>query len=315
LTGSQVKIKTDDRHSQAEIINIDNERIESELEQGKIVVVAGFQGVNANNDFTTLGRGGSDTTCVALAASLKADRCEIYSDVEGIFTADPQIVPEARKLNYISFKEMLELSNLGAEVLHPRAVELAKHYGLDLYIASSFKNKPGTIVRRSEKMENNKNVTGVTSDLNEVKITVQEVPDQPGVAGRLFTRLADNNINVDMIIQNLQHNNLNDITFTISNNDLKQGKDVIEKIARELGSGDILIDEEVAKVSIVGAGMISTPGIAARMFETLGEANINIQMITTADIKISCLINEEMAEKAVRVVHETFALDKENGAA
>ncbi len=310
LTGSQVKIETNDKHNEALIKNIDNHRIEEELEKDKIVVVAGFQGVNSRDDFTTLGRGGSDTTTVALAASLNADRCEIYSDVEGIFTTDPKIVDEASKLDYISYDEMLELANLGAEVLHPRAVELAKTYNLQLYIASSFNYKKGTIVKGVEEMEKKKNVAGVTQDEHEIKVTIQKVPDQPGMAGKLFSKLAQNEINVDMIIQNLQYNNLNDITFTINEKDVVKSKTILARVVKELGAGNYNINEDVAKVSIVGAGMISTHGIAAKMFATLGEADINIQMITTSDIKISCLIKQNRAKKAVRVLHDAFNLEQ-----
>lgn len=311
LTGSQVKIITDDRHNRAEIQALDNRRIEKELKHNKIVVVAGFQGVNSQDDFTTLGRGGSDTTAVALAASLKADCCEIYSDVEGIYTTDPRLVPEARKLDYILYDEMLEMANLGAEVLHPRSVELAKGYNLELYIASSFNYKQGTYVKGELDMEKKKNVTGVTSDKDEVKITVKKIPDKPGRAGKLFTKLANNGLNIDMIIQNLDYNNLNDITFTINKEQLPKGRQIINKIAGEIGAGNVEIDEEVAKVSIVGAGMISTPGIAAKMFRTLGDANINIQAITTSDIKISCLVDINDADLAVKTIHAEFELDKE----
>ncbi|AZO95517.1 aspartate kinase [Halocella sp. SP3-1] len=311
LTGSQVKIETDDHHSKAEIMNIDNSRLRNELEEGKIIVVAGFQGINSQDDFTTLGRGGSDTTAVALAISLNADRCEIYSDVDGIYTTDPRIVSSAAKLDYISYEEMLELANLGAKVLHPRSVELAKSYNLKLYIASSFNYRPGTIVEGMDEMEKRKSVTGITYDKDEVKITVQQVPDEPGIAGQLFTRLAENNINVDMIIQNLQHNKENDITFTVNKEDLIKNKEYIMKVSNEIGSDGVEIDQDVAKVSIVGAGMITTPGIAAKMFTALGENKINIQMITTSDIKVSCLINADDADKALEILHESFELDKQ----
>ncbi|MFP4017000.1 MAG: aspartate kinase [Halanaerobiales bacterium] len=312
LTGSQVKIETSDHHNRAEIRNIDNKRIYKELDAGKIVVIAGFQGINSNGDFTTLGRGASDTTAVALAASLAADCCEIYSDVDGIYTTDPRIVPEASKLDYISYEEMLELASLGAKVLHPRSVELAKFYNIKLYIASSFNYKPGTLVGGMDNMENRKNVTGVTADKDEVKITIEQLPDQPGIAGKLFTNLANYGINVDMIIQNLQHDEKNDITFTINNDHLKKGKHFIEKIAAELGAGNLFIDTDVAKVSIVGAGMITTPGIAAKMFSVLGNSDINIQMITTSDIKVSCLIDEKNADRAVQILHSSFELDTLN---
>ncbi|MFW5976422.1 MAG: aspartate kinase [Bacillota bacterium] len=309
LTGSQVDITTDDQHNKAEIIKIDNTRIKNELEKNKIVVVAGYQGINSRDDFTTLGRGGSDTTAVALAVSLNAEQCEIYSDVEGIYTADPRIVPGAKKLDYISYDEMLELANMGAEVLHPRAVELAKAFNLTIYIASSFNEKTGTLIKEVKAMEKRKSVTGVTSDENEVKITIEDVPDEPGVAGKIFSRLAEENVNIDMIIQNLQHNNLNDITFTVNENDLAKSENIIKKMAQKFNSGEVLIDENVAKVSIVGAGMISTPGIAAKMFRTLGKEGINIQMITTSDIKISCLIDRELADHAVEAIHDNFDLD------
>lgn len=312
LTGSQVGIETDDRHNKAEIMNIDNNRIKDELSDGKIVVVAGFQGINSQNDFTTLGRGGSDTTAVALAAALEADCCEIYSDVDGIYTTDPRVVSSARKLDFISYDEMLELANLGARVLHPRSVELAKAYNMKLYIASSFNYKPGTIVEGMDNMEKRKNVTGVTFDKDEVKITVEMVPDKPGIAGDLFSRLAEHGINVDMIIQNLQHEHKNDITFTINKEDLIKGRKHIEKIAEKIGASRIEVDTDVAKVSIVGAGMITTPGIAASMFSALGKEKINIQMITTSSIKVSCLIKEECVEKAVQVLHDIFELDEDN---
>jgi aspartate kinase len=312
LTGSQIKIKTDERHNQAMIKDIDTSRICKELSDNKIVIVAGFQGVNDNHDFTTLGRGGSDTTTVAVAAALDADRCEIYSDVDGVYTADPRIVENASKLDYISYEEMLELANLGANVLHPRAVELANSYNLKLYIASSFNNRLGTIVRGVEDMEGKNNVVGVASDLGEIKITVERVPDEPGIAGKLFSSLADAGVNVDMIIQNLQRDELNDITFTINKEHEKAAVNVLDKIKVDLNINNYNIDRDVAKISIVGAGMQSTPGIAARMFSAFGKNDINIEMITTSEIKISCLIKKEEAHEAVNVLHEEFELDKIN---
>lgn len=312
LTGSQIKIKTDERHNQAMIKDIDTSRICKELSDNKIVIVAGFQGVNDNHDFTTLGRGGSDTTTVAVAAAIDADRCEIYSDVDGVYTADPRIVENASKLDYISYEEMLELANLGANVLHPRAVELANSYNLKLYIASSFNNRLGTIVRGVEDMEGKNNVVGVASDLGEIKITVERVPDEPGIAGKLFSSLADAGVNVDMIIQNLQRDELNDITFTINKEHEKAAVNVLDKIKIDLNINNYNIDRDVAKISIVGAGMQSTPGIAARMFSAFGKNDINIEMITTSEIKISCLIKKEEAHKAVNVLHEEFELDKIN---
>ena len=312
LTGSQLKIKTDEKHNQAMIKDVDTTRLKKELAENKIVIVAGFQGVNDNHDFTTLGRGGSDTTTVAVAAAMNADRCEIYSDVDGVYTADPRIVKNASKLNYISYEEMLELANLGANVLHPRAVELANNYNLELYIASSFNKVKGTRVRGDEKMEAKKNVVGAASDLGEIKITVERVPDEPGIAGKMFNSLADAGINVDMIIQNLQRDELNDITFTINQDQEKEAIKVLNKIQSELKFDNYSIDREVAKISIVGAGMQSTPGIAARMFSSFGKNGINIEMITTSEIKISCLIEKEEADKALNVLHKEFKLDQIN---
>ena len=312
LTGSQMKIKTNEKHNQAMITDVDTTRLRKELAENKIVIVAGFQGVNDNQDFTTLGRGGSDTTTVAVAAAMNADRCEIYSDVDGVYTADPRIVENASKLDSISYEEMLELANLGANVLHPRAVELANNYNLDLYIASSFNKTMGTIVRGDESMEGKKNVVGAASDLGEIKITVERVPDEPGIAGKMFKALADAGVNVDMIIQNLQRDELNDITFTINQEQEKLAVKVLEKIKEKLKFDNYTIDRDVAKISIVGAGMQSTPGIAARMFSSFGENNINIEMITTSEIKISCLIKKEEADRALNVLHKEFKLDQIN---
>jgi len=243
---------------------------------------------------------------------MEADRCEIYSDVDGIYTADPRTIKSASKLNYISYEEMLELANLGANVLHPRAVELAKIYDVELYIASSFNKKRGTIVRGVEDMEGKKNIVGVTCDLEDIKITVEKVPDKPGIAGFLFSSLADKGVNVDMIIQNLQRDNLNDITFTIKKNNVNKAEKVLDNIKDELNFENLEIDTEVAKISIVGAGMKSTPGIAAQMFKILGENNINIEMITTSEIKISCLIERNMVDRALNILHKEFELDKIN---
>lgn len=312
LTGSQMKIKTNEKHNQAVITDVDTTRLRKELSENKIVIVAGFQGINDNQDFTTLGRGGSDTTTVAVAAAVNADRCEIYSDVDGVYTADPRIVEDASKLDSISYEEMLELANLGANVLHPRAVELANNYDLELYIASSFNNTVGTIVRGDEEMEGKKNVVGAASDLGEIKITVERVPDEPGIAGKMFKALADAGVNVDMIIQNLQRDELNDITFTINQEQEKFAVRVLDKIKEVLKFDNYTIDRDVAKISIVGAGMQSTPGIAARMFTSFGENDINIEMITTSEIKISCLIKKEEADKALNVLHKEFKLDEIN---
>lgn len=311
LTGAQVGILTDSVHTKARILEIKTERILSELSAGKIVVVAGFQGVNAANDITTLGRGGSDTTAVALAAALKADLCEIYTDVDGVFTADPRLVPEARKLPVVSYDEMLELAHLGAVVLHYRAVECAKLYGIPLHVRSSFNHNLGTIIKEVGEMEKTMVVTGVAHDLNVARIGVFGVPDRPGIAWRLFQALADENINVDMIIQSATRNGVSDISFTVSKPDLRKALAVVEKVREKIGAMGYSYDEEVAKVSIVGAGMATNPGVAARMFEALARENINIEMISTSEIRVSCIIKAGETERAVRALHRQFGLDKE----
>lgn len=309
LTGAQVGIYTDDVHTKAKILKIETDRVRAELNANRIVVVAGFQGINPNNDITTLGRGGSDTTAVALAAALKADVCEIFTDVDGVYTADPRLVPEASKLSYISYDEMLELASLGAQVLHPRSVELAKQYGIPIHVRTSFNYNEGTIVEEAPNMENAPVVSGVAHDYNVAKIGLFDVPDKPGVAKKIFKALSSQNINVDMIIQSAMRNNMNDIGFTITQNDLRKALQTIESIQEEVGFKGYTHDEDVAKVSIVGAGMISHPGVAADMFEALADEGINLEMITTSEIKVSCVIKRADTEKAVRALHKKFRLD------
>ncbi len=308
LTGAQAGIKTDSAHTKARISEIDTSRVREEFNRGNIVVVAGFQGINQASDITTLGRGGSDTTAVALAAALKADLCEIYTDVDGVYTTDPRVVPEARKLKVISYDEMLELANLGAAVLHPRAVELAMKYKMPLHVRSSFNNNPGTLVKEVENMERALLVTGVVCDHNVAKIGLFNVMDKPGIAYTLFKALADERINVDMIIQSAMRDERNDISFTCSNGDLKKALAVVDRLQADIGADGYTYGEGVAKVSIVGAGMVSNPGVAAEMFEALYNEGINIDMISTSEIKVSCIIRDEDAEKAVRALHKKFNL-------
>ena len=308
LTGYQVGMHTDISHSKARIVNVDTTRLEKELALGNIVIVAGFQGINENNDITTLGRGGSDTTAVSLAAALKADICEIYTDVDGVYTADPRVVPEARKMNVISYNEMLELAILGAGVLHPRSVELAMQFAMPLHVRSSYNNNPGTIVKEEDNVEKSLLVTGVAHDLNVARIGLFDVMDKPGIAYRLFTALANRKINVDMIIQSTTRDERNDISFTCGADDLKSALAVVEELLPELGASGFTGEDNMAKVSIVGAGMISNPGVAAMMFEALAAANINLLMISTSEIKTSCIIEAVHAEKAVQILHDKFAL-------
>lgn len=310
LTGPQVGIMTDNAHTKAKILNVNATRLQEELKQGNIVVVAGFQGIDSHNDITTLGRGGSDTTAVALAAALKADLCEIYTDVDGVYTTDPRLVPEARKLDIVSYDEMLELANLGAVVLHPRSVELAMQYGIPLHVRSSFNHNLGTIVKGVDSVEKALVVTGVAYDLNVAKIGLYDVFDKPGIAYKLFKALSDEKVNVDMIVQSAMRDERNDISFTCAQVDLKRALEVVRKLLPELGADDATSDEHVAKVSIVGAGMVSNPGVAALMFEALFEAGINLEMISTSEIKVSCIIRADDAKKAVLALHKKFNLAK-----
>jgi aspartate kinase len=310
LTGYQVGIHTNDSHSAARILDVETERLRRELDEGKIIIVAGFQGINELGDITTLGRGGSDTTAVALAVALKADICEIITDVDGVYTADPRIVPDARKLDVISYNEMLELAILGAGVLHPRSVELAMQYGVQLHVRSSFNENPGTIVKEDDKVESSLIVTGVAHDLNVAKIGLFDVFDKPGIAYKLFTALANRKINVDMIIQSATRDERNDISFTCAASDMKGALEVVESLLPEIGANGFTGKSDVAKVSIVGAGMISNPGVAALMFEALAAESINLRMISTSEIKTSCIIDADQAERAVKILHKKFNLSQ-----
>ncbi len=310
LTGRQMGIVTDSVHTKAKIERITGERAFQALKDGYVVVVAGFQGVTEEGeDVTTLGRGGSDLTAVAIAWALNADLCEIYTDVEGVFTTDPNIVPEARKLQRISYEEMLELASSGAKVLQTRSVELAMKYNVPLVVRSSFNDKPGTYVCKEDKEMEKVMVSGVAYDKNQVKITILKVPDRPGIAARLFKQIADANIVVDMIVQNISSDGQStDISFTVPKTDRERAVEIAQRVSSELGAGGVVVDENIAKVSIVGVGMKTHSGVAAKMFETLAEHGINIMMISTSEIKVSCVINDKYTELAVRALHEAFNL-------
>lgn len=308
LTGAQVGILTDSVHTKARIQRVSTQRILQELEQGRIVIVAGFQGINAANDITTLGRGGSDTTAVAVAAALGAEVCEIYTDVDGVYTADPRVVPGARKLPEISYGEMLEMASLGAVVLQPRSVEYAAQHGVVIHVRSSFHEGEGTWVREARTMEKEMAVIGAAHDLNVAKVGILDVPDRPGVAHKIFASLAAEGINVDMIVQTTKAQQVTDLVFTVTRDDLRRTREIVEVVARELGASGTIYDENVAKVSIVGAGMMSNPGVAARMFEALAEEDINIMVISTSEIKISCLVEASSALRALRAIHAKFQL-------
>lgn len=306
FTGPQVRILTDKAHTKARILSIDTKRIKDELRKGKVVVVAGFQGISQEEDITTLGRGGSDTTAVALAASLKAASCEIYTDVEGIYTADPRVVPSAKRLKKISYDAMLELSSLGAKVMQLRSVELAKRYNVRLHIRSTFSNKEGTMI--TKKGLEAPEVSGVTYDRDQAKITIQSVPDRPGIASTIFSEIAERNINVDMIIQSASLKGLTDVSFTIAGADLGKALPAIKKMAQRIKAKGVASSKGVAKVSIIGVGMRSHPGVAARMFSCLAKERINIEMISTSEIKISCAIDGKDVQKAVKSLHKEFGL-------
>jgi aspartate kinase len=310
LSGPQAGIGTDKRYGRARILKVDPHRIERELAQGNVVIVAGFQGMTEELDITTLGRGGSDTTAVALAAALKAERCEIYTDVDGIYTADPRIVPEASKLDAISYEEMLELASYGAQVMHPRAVELGHVYNVPILVASSFKDAPGTLIGGASMMEQRNKVSGIAEDKDVARITLRGVPDQPGIAARLFEPLAEAGISVDTIVQNAGVERLTDLTFTVKKAGLERAMDLVRPVAAQIGAPELLADTHLAKVSIVGAGMQSGPGYASRMFRTLYETGINIELITTSEIRITCLIDESRVPEAVRALHKAFALEE-----
>src|SRR5467141_2292980 len=314
LTGPQVGLRTDRAHTKARITRITPERARAALEAGEIVIVAGFQGLSDADEVTTLGRGGSDLTGVALAAALKADVCEIFTDVDGVYTADPNVVPDARKLPRISYDEMLEMAALGAKVLQSRSVEFAKKYNVPVHVRSTFKPDPGTLVTREDHSMEDVVVTGITHDRGQAKLSILRVPDRPGIASQVFGGLAKQNIVVDMIVQNIGRDGSTDISFTLPRADRQRAEGALATVAKEVGASGVAADDRVAKVSIVGVGMRSHSGVAARMFETLSRENINIQMISTSEIAVSCVIEDKYAELAVRALHDAFELAKEPAA-
>ncbi|MDP1707908.1 MAG: aspartate kinase [Gammaproteobacteria bacterium] len=309
-TGAQVCIRTDSAHTKARIMNIGAERILSDLKTGRVVVVAGFQGVDEHDNITTLGRGGSDTTAVALAAALKADECQIYTDVDGVYTTDPRIEPKARRLERITFEEMLEMASLGAKVLQIRSVEFAGKYNVPLRVLSSFEEGTGTLITNEEANMEQALISGVTANRDEAKITVAGVPDQPGIAHRILGPIAAANIEVDMIVQNVGDHGLTDFTFTVHRNDYDKALDTVRKTAKEMGAREVQGDNRIIKVSIIGVGMRSHAGIASQMFQTLAVEGINIRMISTSEIKISVVIDEKYLELAVRALHKAFNLEQ-----
>jgi len=308
--GFQVRILTDQAYQKARISTIDTDVLEKELKKGTIVVVAGFQGVDEENNITTLGRGGSDTSAVALAAALKADRCDIFTDVDGVYTTDPNICAKARRLDKISYDEMLEMAMTGAKVLQPRSVEMAKKYNVPVYVKSTFSDEGGTLVTKEDKDMEREVLSGITYDRDQAKITVVHIPDKPGIAANLFTPLSERNISVDMIIQNASSQGFTDLTFTVAKKDMKAAQKIVEATAKEIGAKKVEVDDDVAKVSIIGVGMVSHSGVAAKMFKTMADESINIMMISTSEIKISCVIQRKYTELAVMVLHDAFHLEK-----
>jgi aspartate kinase len=310
LLGPQIRVLTDSAFSVARIREVETARLRRELKAGRVPVVTGFQGVDSEGNITTLGRGGSDTTGVAVAAALKADVCEIYTDVDGVYTTDPNICPEARKISRISYDEMMEMASLGAKVLQIRSVEFAKKYNVPIHVRSSFNDKSGTwVVKEDEKMEKVL-VSGVTLSKNEARITITRVPDKPGVASKIFTPISDAHIVLDMIIQNTSSDGYTDLTFTIPKGDLKKAMKLVKKTAEEIKAQSVMADENIVKVSIIGAGMVSHAGVASKMFTALAKENINIIMISTSEIKISCVVGAKYGELAARVLHQAFGLEK-----
>ena len=313
FTGSQVGIITDTIHTKAKILEVKGDRVRHALAEGKVVVVAGFQGVSTEKEITTLGRGGSDTTAVALAAALNADVCEIYTDVTGVFTADPRIVPQARKLTHLQFDEMLEMAGVGSKVLALRSVEFARNHNVPIHVRSSYTWEPGTWVTNDDSegastMED-PIISGVVQDASESKVTIVAVPDKPGISAAIFENLANANINVDMIVQNTSKDGLTDISFTVPKADMKTAEDIVARVAKEIGAQSVSHDTDIAKVSLVGAGMKTSPGIAAKMFRVLAENNVNIHMISTSTIRVSVVISVGDMEAAVRALHTAFGLD------
>ncbi|MSQ28143.1 MAG: aspartate kinase [Dehalococcoidia bacterium] len=310
LSGAQAGIRTDTLFSRARILSIDPTRVRQELGDGKVVIVAGFQGINEDQDVTTLGRGGSDTTAVALACALTADECQIFTDVTGIYTADPRVAPEARKLKDISYEEMLEMATLGARVMHPRSVELGSVYGMPIRVASSFGSEPGTLIHEVSSMEARNKVRGIAHDLDVAKITIVGVPDRPGIAATIFAPLAAAGLSVDTIVQNAGREKFADLTFTLSKTDLPRAMKLVQGIAKDINARDCISDSDLGKVSIVGTGIQNAPGYAARMFETLFKERINIEMITTSEIRITCVVAENRVADAVRALHRAFELEQ-----
>lgn len=312
FTGSQAGIITNGDHTRAKIIDIRGDRIREALKKKHIAIVAGFQGVSTDNDITTLGRGGSDLTAVALAAALGADVCEIYTDVDGVYTSNPTVVPNAKKIGTISYEEMLEMAACGSEVMQTRAVEYARRNNITLHVRSSFNNNIGTIINEKGDSMENAIISGVAYDVGEAKITILQVPDRPGIAATVFGALADSDINVDMILQNVSKEGHTDISFTLPKDDLKVAKQVIASVCEDISARGFTCDEAVAKISLIGAGMKTHPGVAAKMFKALSAEGINIQMISTSTIKISCVVAVEQGEAATRILHKTFDLDSES---
>lgn len=312
LLGDQVSIHTDSIHTKARIKNIDSHLINEHLNNGKIVTIAGFQGVDDHGDITTLGRGGSDTTAVALAASLEADACEIFTDVDGVYTTDPNICTKARKINSICYDEMLELASLGAKVLDIRAVGLAKKYKVPIHVRSTFTDTIGTWVVDEDKIMESLLVSGITYNKNEARITIKKVPDLPGTASQVFLPISDAEILVDMIIQNTRDGHLTDMTFTVMRSDYDRAMEIVGEVAQEIGADSVTGDQHIAKVSIVGVGMRNHSGIASTMFHILSKEGINMMMVSTSEIKVSCIIDEKYTELAVRALHDAFALEKDN---
>jgi len=309
LSGAQAGIWTDAAHSRARILKVESRRVVKELEKGNIVIVAGFQGITDEMDVTTLGRGGSDTTAVALAVSLGAEVCQIYTDVEGVYTADPRLVPEAQRLSEIGYEEMLELASYGAKVMHPRAVELGELFNIPIRVAPSFTQNPGTLIHGGASMEVRNRARSIAYDLDVAKITVVGVPDRPGIAAAIFESLAKASISIDTIVQNASIDNITDLTFTVAKSQLTRAMEVVEPIAKSIGARECTSDSRLSKVSIIGTGMQNTPGYAARMFKALSEQGINIQLITTSEIRITCIIDEAKIKDAVRALHRAFELE------
>ena len=311
MTGRQIGLLTDNSHTKARIKEVDTNRAIKSLEDGQVVVVAGFQGINEHGDVTTLGRGGSDTSAAAIAVALKAERCEIYTDVDGVYTADPNVVPNAHKMDRVSYDEMLEMSSLGAKVLQFRCVEFCKKYDMPLIVKSSLvEDSKGTLICKEDSSMEQPVVSGIMNDINQAKITIKGVPDQPGIASKFFTGLADENLSVDMIIQNVSDESQTDISFTVAKEEINKATKIVQDLGKLIKARDITTDTNICKISIVGAGMRSHPGVAAKMFSTLSKENINIIMISTSEIRVSCIIEEKYGELAVRVLHKVFDMDK-----